>query len=205
MAKIKSSHPGKLRVFRVTLTKDNHPSTMVDFEAPLAGRFSSAARHHEASLTSMQNELATVVTRLQHCQSELCSKQSSILTTRRQLLDRQWRTLRGVDWENYLAEVCTALGATAELTKMSGDQGVDLVVVFGARRVAIQAKGWANVVGNSAVQEVVAGRVFYHCDACAVITNSYFTPSAIQLAKANGCVLISENNFMQFALGDIPL
>jgi HJR/Mrr/RecB family endonuclease len=156
-------------------------------------------------LGPIDNELSSVVDELQQCRSQVTFKESSILLHRRRLLQRNWRELRGVDWENYLAEVCSALGARVELTKISGDQGVDLVAIFQARRVAIQAKGWSNSVGNSAVQEVVSGQRFYNCHACAVITNSRFTPSAVELAKVNGCSLISEDNFEKFALGDVPL
>jgi HJR/Mrr/RecB family endonuclease len=45
-------------------------------------------------------------------------------------------------------------------------------------------------VGNGAVQEAYAGMAFYRCDTCMVITNSEFTPKAVELAGRIGCVLI---------------
>ena len=45
-------------------------------------------------------------------------------------------------------------------------------------------------VGNSAVQEAVAGKSYYDCDEAMVITNSVFYPGAIVLAKANDVTLI---------------
>ena len=44
-------------------------------------------------------------------------------------------------------------------------------------------------VGNSAVQEAVAGKRYYNCDKIIVITNNYFTTSAITLAKVNNVIL----------------
>ncbi len=37
--------------------------------------------------------------------------------------------------------------------------------------------------------EALAGKLYYGCDGCAVITNSSFTPMARELATV-GCVLI---------------
>src|SRR5690606_15590833 len=75
----------------------------------------------------------------------------------RQLLQRNWRAMRGVEWEAYLCEVFQAHGAIVETTKTTGDQGVDLIVIDGGRRCAVQAKGYDGSVGNSAVQQAVAG------------------------------------------------
>jgi restriction system protein len=95
------------------------------------------------------------------------------------------------------------LGYAVERTGQSGDHGVDLVVVNGGRRVAIQAKGYVNSVSNSAVQEAFTGKTIWKCHACAVITNSRFTSNAIDAAKATRCTLIGEDNFQDFVFGRI--
>jgi len=124
---------------------------------------------------------------------------------REQLLRRNWKAMRSTEWEEFLAEVCHALGGRVELTKTVGDQGVDLVVQFGTKRIAIQAKGYHNSVSNSAVQEAVAGMAHYGCNGCAVMTNSRFTKSAEELAGSNGCTLIGESEFPAFVRGEIVL
>ncbi len=106
------------------------------------------------------------------------------------LLMTDWRLLRGIPFENFVADVFQELGYAVEKTKTSGDQGVDLVVARAGHRVAIQAKGYDGNVGNGAVQEVHAGMVLYKCHACAVITNSDFTVGAHELAQATGCRLV---------------
>ena len=130
---------------------------------------------------------------------------SSAQYQREQLLQRNWKAMRDTEWEEYLAEICRALGGTVEMTKTVGDQGVDLIVQYGPKRIAVQAKGYHNSVSNSAVQQVVAGMVLYGCNACAVITNSRFTASAKELAASNGCVLISEDDFPGFVMGNTSL
>jgi restriction system protein len=107
-----------------------------------------------------------------------------------QLIHTDWRALRGVDFEQFLSHVFEMLGYHVQLTKASGDQGADLLVTGKGARIAVQAKGYADSVGNGAVQEVGAAMAIYQCTSCAVITNSRFTRLARQLAQANGCRLI---------------
>jgi restriction system protein len=109
---------------------------------------------------------------------------------RYRLQTTNWADLRSVPFEQFLAAVFRLLGYTVETTKASGDQGVDLIVTGGGRRVAVQAKGYGNPVGNSSVQEAHTGMTFYRCGSAVVVTNNRFTPAAEQLAAAVGCKLI---------------
>ena len=107
-----------------------------------------------------------------------------------QLIHSDWRGMRGTDFEHFLARAFQMLGYQVQTTKASGDQGADLLVTGKGIKLAVQAKGYDNSVGNHAVMEVVAGMHFYQCVSCAVITNSHFTSTAEKLAHANGCRLI---------------
>lgn len=122
-----------------------------------------------------------------------------------QLLLRDWRSLRGIPFEDFLQEVFEDQGYSVQTTRTSGDQGVDLIVTIDGRRVAIQSKGYESNVGNASVQEVYAGMQYYHCDACAVITNSHFTPAAIDLARATGCQLIDGSDIPKLIRGELVL
>ena len=70
-----------------------------------------------------------------------------------------------------------------EVTKKSGDQGVDILAYKGFSKYAIQCKYYSYPVGNKAVQEAYAGANFYDCDKAMVMTNTTFTRSATQLAE----------------------
>jgi len=113
------------------------------------------------------------------------------------LASSNWRLLRAAEWEGFLKLVFTELGYQVELTGMSGDQGVDLVLRREGRKIAVQAKGYAGGVPNSSVQQAYAGQGFYECHACAVITNSRFTESARELAGKLGCVLVDEERLIR--------
>jgi hypothetical protein len=114
-----------------------------------------------------------------------------------------WRSLRGIDFEQFLQRAFELLGYATEITKKSGDQGVDLIVTGRGRRIAIQAKGYSGSVGNGSVQEVFAGQRYYMCSECAVVTNSVFTSSAIDLARAVNCTLIDGARIVDLIEGRI--
>jgi len=97
----------------------------------------------------------------------------------------------GEEFEKFLCGKINDLGcATCEMTKASGDQGVDLVVTVGGRKLAVQCKLYSSPVGNDAVQQVIAGKLFYKCDAAMVVSNAKFTDSAHELANAAEVMLV---------------
>ncbi len=72
---------------------------------------------------------------------------------------------------------------------MSGDFGVDIIIENEFVKIGVQAKRYINTVGNSAIQEIVAGMKHYNLDKGMVITSNYFSRSAIELAKDNNIIL----------------
>lgn len=132
------------------------------------------------------------------------TKIKQLLQDRRyQLVHSDWRTLRGIPFEKFIAEIFTELGFSVQETKATGDQGVDLIVKGKQRVLAIQCKGYANSVGNGAIQEVFAGMRHYQCHECAVITNSGFTSGAVALAQSVGCKLLDEQDIPKLIEGMI--
>lgn len=121
------------------------------------------------------------------------------------LFSRRWKEMRGSQFEDFLAEVFHELGYEVEQTGQSGDQGVDLIAERQGQRIAIQAKGYVDSVGNAAVQQAYTGKAFYSCHSCAVITNSRFTTSAQEAAAKVDCILINEENFEDFVMGRMLL
>lgn len=92
--------------------------------------------------------------------------------------------MNGYAFEKFLAQIFQTAGYDVEETKLSGDQGADLLISKFGKKMVIQAKNYSGNVGNSAVQEAIAAKSFYGCDDAMVVTNSYFTRSAIELANA---------------------
>ena len=99
----------------------------------------------------------------------------------------------GTEFEELIAKLFKKMGYDAEVTKATGDQGVDVIATKNGFKYGIQAKCYSGQVGNSAIQEVVAGKTYYSLNKAIVVTNNFFTKSAIKLAEANGVVLWDRN------------
>jgi predicted RecB family endonuclease len=97
----------------------------------------------------------------------------------------------GNNYEHYVAEVLKNQGYTnVQVTKQSGDYGVDVLAQKGRDRYAVQCKHYSDPVGVKAVQEVHSGMMYYKCDRAMVVTNSSFTKPAMQMAHKLGVELV---------------
>ncbi|MFN0277504.1 MAG: restriction endonuclease [Pyrinomonadaceae bacterium] len=101
--------------------------------------------------------------------------------------------LNGYEFETFLKDLFSRMGYKVEQTKLTGDQGADVVVVKFGEKTVIQAKRFQGNVGNYAVQEIMAAISLYRAQRGMVVTNSYFTSSAKQLAMANDIELVDRD------------
>lgn len=108
--------------------------------------------------------------------------------------------LDGFAFEHLLGALFKQMNYKVEVTKSSGDQGADIIISKMGRKTVVQAKCYLNNVSNKAVQEVVAAMKFYNADAGMVVTNSYYTKGAIELAKANDIALWDRDKLAQTLL-----
>lgn len=98
--------------------------------------------------------------------------------------------MNGHEFEAFCAELLKKNGfRNVTKTKGSGDQGIDILAKKGNVSYGIQCKCYSSKVGNKAVQEVFSGKAYYNLQIGVVLTNNYFTPSAINLAEKNGILL----------------
>ena len=90
----------------------------------------------------------------------------------------------GHDFEFFCAELLEKRGfIDVEVTRKSGDYGVDILAEKDGVTYAIQCKRYTAPVGVEAVQQIYAGRDYYDRMVGAVMTNQYFTAPAVEAAK----------------------
>lgn len=65
-------------------------------------------------------------------------------------------------------------------------------------KYAIQCKRYNGPIGVSAVQEVIASKSLHDCHVACVLTNSSFTPAAVELAKKNLVILWDRKKLQKF-------
>ena len=99
---------------------------------------------------------------------------------------------KGIKFENHCMEILKQYGWEVKETPKTGDQGVDLIASINDLRICIQCKDHEKAIGNKAVQEISAGKLFWKGTHAILVSKSGFTKSAQQLAKSNKVKLINE-------------
>lgn len=92
--------------------------------------------------------------------------------------------MEGHDFEYFCADLLRKKGfIDVEVTKASGDYGIDILAEKDGITYGIQCKRYQEPVGIKAIQEAYAGKEYYDKMVGAVMTNQYFTTPAVETAK----------------------
>ena len=98
--------------------------------------------------------------------------------------------MEGHDFEYYCADLLRKNGfENVEVTKGSGDHGIDILAEKDGITYAIQCKCYSSNIGNAAVQQAHTGKSIYKKDIAVVLTNRYFTAQAKEEAAVLGVKL----------------
>ena len=110
--------------------------------------------------------------------------------------------MEGHDFEYYCADLLSDNGfQDVEVTRGSGDFGVDILAKKEDITYAFQCKCYDKPIGVKAVQEVYAGKDYYDRMIGVVITNQYFTEPAVKLAsKLN--VILWDRDYLNDLIGE---
>jgi restriction system protein len=133
--------------------------------------------------------LGFILYRVGTAQARKSQKQLQDIAQREAILTST-RHMSGIEFEELMAHFFRSIGYKAQMTKASGDQGVDLLLQKDGRRVAVQLKRYSKPVGNKAVQEALSGMMFYKTQEAWVVSTSSFTKAAVELANGTGVRLV---------------
>jgi len=92
--------------------------------------------------------------------------------------------LEGHDFEVFCADLLRGQGfIDVEVTRGSGDFGVDILAEKDGVTYAVQCKRYSGPVGVDAVLQTYGGQAYYDRMVGVVMTNQYFTSPAVEAAK----------------------
>lgn len=101
-------------------------------------------------------------------------------------------------YEHFVASKFRESGWNAVVTKMSGDQGADVLCDYGNKKIVVQCKRYSSNVNNSAVQEAYSAKVHYSANYAVVVSNTDFTRSARELANSTGVSLLHHSQIADY-------
>ena len=101
-------------------------------------------------------------------------------------LEDNFGNMTPFDFEHFIAKLLTEMGYKTQVTKKTGDYGVDIIAIKNGTRTAVQCKKnhEDNFVGNRQIAQLLGSFQFYNADRGIFVTTSYFSKPAIQ--QANG-------------------
>lgn len=107
-----------------------------------------------------------------------------------------------IEYEHFCADLLKENGWNVQVTKASGDQGIDILAEKDGFLLALQCKKYSSPVGNKAVQEAHSGGTFYEANAFAVVSPVEYTSSARELANSLNVHLFHHDDLATLTITD---
>ena len=111
-------------------------------------------------------------------------------------------TMKGEEFEKYVAELLRFQGYKTRMTPRSGDYGVDIIASKDGVKTAVQIKRYSKKLDQKPIREAVTGMAVrqYGCTKAMVVTNSTFTKTAEFLASESSCELVDREKLGEWIL-----
>jgi hypothetical protein len=110
------------------------------------------------------------------------------------------RSMSGVAFEQWTANLFTKHGYTVSATRVVGDHGIDLEMEREGRRVVVQCKRWSDTVGEPAVREFYGALLNAKADSGIFVTTSAFSTQARQFVVQKPITLFDLSSLLALFL-----
>lgn len=108
--------------------------------------------------------------------------------------------MTGLEFEKYLVVLLKNQGYRSIRLTEKYDYGIDIIAIKDGIKWGIQAKRYGGLVDVDAVRQVVTALAKYRCQRSMVITNSYYTEVAKEMARCNKCILIDRDKLKHWVI-----
>lgn len=109
----------------------------------------------------------------------------------------QLRGMDGVEFEHWVADLFRRAGFLVNVTKVSGDHGIDLLASLPGRLIAVQCKRWDGTVGEPIVRDLYGAMTAVNAHSGCLVTTGSFTAQAHQFAKGKPLSLLDFDSVME--------
>ena len=116
---------------------------------------------------------------------------------------RFWQSLSGVQFEKELADLYRQRNYKVELTPISGDDGIDLILKKGDKTVIVQCKRFKNPAGPATVRELYGAFAASDATEAVLACTGGFTTGVYDFAEGKPIRLIGMPELIQMATGEM--
>jgi len=107
--------------------------------------------------------------------------------------------MSGVEFEQFVAHLFGGLGYSAELTPITGDHGVDILIRKEGKAGAVQCKRWEDPVGEPVVRDFLGAMMGAGVTVGYIAATSVFTTQAQEFAQKHGIRLLDLDALIEMA------
>jgi Holliday junction resolvasome RuvABC ATP-dependent DNA helicase subunit len=109
----------------------------------------------------------------------------------------QIRSMDGLEFEYWVADLFRRAGFQVEITQASGDHGVDLWAYSGTRMVAVQCKRWDGAIGEPVLRDLYGAMTAAKAQCGCLVTTGSFTAQASQFSRDKPLRLVGFDALME--------
>lgn len=113
--------------------------------------------------------------------------------------EEYWQSLRGVEFEESLADLYFNLGYAVKTTKGSGDEGVDLFLEKDEKVIVVQCKGHGKPIGVGAIRDLYGAMIHFKADSAVLACPAGFTIGVERFATDKRIQPISATDLVEMA------
>lgn len=110
---------------------------------------------------------------------------------------KYWLNLSGYQFEKEVAKLYEAHGYDVQVTKGSGDGGIDIFLEKAGRRYGVQCKNHHKAIGPAAIRDLYGAMSHERLDAGIFIASSGYTKGAKEFARNKAITLLDINNVLR--------
>lgn len=110
---------------------------------------------------------------------------------------KYWLNLSGYQFEKEVAKLYEAHGYDVQVTKGSGDGGIDIFLEKAGRRYGVQCKNHHKAIGPAAIRDLYGAMSYEGLDAGIFIASSGYTKGAKEFARNKAITLLDINNVLR--------
>jgi len=119
----------------------------------------------------------------------------------RKRLRSHWSKMGGIEFEREMAKLFQLVGFKVELTKATGDGGIDLILYHEDRKIAVQCKRYNKDVGPHTIRDLWGTMHHLGYDEGCIATTAYFTDGVKDFARNKPIFLINMTDILE-TIGD---
>lgn len=127
------------------------------------------------------------------------SRQQAAYKLQQRKRQQYWESLGGIQFELELGKLFMAQGYNVKSTPVSGDQGVDLILIKNGKTTVVQCKAHKNPAVPSVVRELYGSMHHFKADSAILACTGGFTDGVVKFARGKPIELLSAWDIVRMA------